>query len=306
MRRRALAFARLLAAGAFCWIALRLVAMIRYPFGGGEFHAIFAYPEATFNAARGVFLTYLTTAAAGAAFLIVVGYRVSWWAIAAIASVVCLDAWWQVCSFEYGYPEVREPAVRLLPVIPVVIVLVACLAHRGRDLVRAGILALSACLVSGCMPATGPELRPNPMEDPAAQAVVGCWRLEPLGWQHAFLPGPTLIRFDSTFAAYPRNDRSLVLRSLNPERDAPRRFRLASWGVRERDGRIHAAYGTGFAGLRFEFVLENGLLQGKARTFTDTWPQFSRGGHVRGTSITCPASMPAPAAEPGGVPGDAP
>lgn len=143
MRRRALALARLLAAGAACWIAIRLVAAIRYPFGGGEFHAIFAYPDGTFDVARGVFLTYLGTAVAVAALLILAGFRVSWWGIAAIASVVCLDAWWQVCSFGYGSPAVRDPAVRLIPVIPVVVAMGAYVAHRGRVLAlsRRGVAA---------------------------------------------------------------------------------------------------------------------------------------------------------------------
>ena len=136
MRRRAVALAWLLAAGALCWIALRVVAAVRYPFGGGEFHAIFAYPKGTFDAARGVFLTYLGTAVAVTAFLVVVGYRAAWWALAGIASLVCLEAWWQVCTFEYGFPAVRDPAMRLLPVIPIVIATAAYLAHRVRAQVR--------------------------------------------------------------------------------------------------------------------------------------------------------------------------
>ena len=132
MRRWAVALARLLAAGALCWIALRVVSMVRYPFGGGEFHAIFAYPDGTFDDARGVFLTYLATAVAVTALLVVAGYRASWWAIAGIASLVCLDSWWQVCTFEYGFPAVRDPAMRLLPVIPIAIATAGYVAHRIR------------------------------------------------------------------------------------------------------------------------------------------------------------------------------
>lgn len=133
MRQRTGALARFLGAGVLCWIALRVVVTIRYPFGGGEFHAIFAYPTGSFDTAWGVFLTYLATSVAIAALLVVTGYRISWWAIAAVASLVCLHAWWQVCSFEYSFPEVRDQAMRLLPVIPVLITVVAYLAHRGRD-----------------------------------------------------------------------------------------------------------------------------------------------------------------------------
>ena len=136
MRQSATALARSLGAGVICWISLRVVATIRYPFGGGEFHAIFAYPDGSFDVAWGVFLTYLTTSVAIAALLVLAGYRTSWWAIAAVASLACLDAWWQVCSFEYSFPEVRDPAMRLLPVIPVVTAGVAYLAHGGRGLMR--------------------------------------------------------------------------------------------------------------------------------------------------------------------------
>jgi hypothetical protein len=134
MRRSAAVVARCLGAAVICWIALRLIATIRYPFGGGEFHAIFAYPDGSFHVAGGVFLTYLATSVAIASLLVLLGYRISWWAIAAVASLVCLDAWWQVCSFEYNLPEVRNPAMRLLPVIPLVTAVVAYLAHWGRGL----------------------------------------------------------------------------------------------------------------------------------------------------------------------------
>jgi hypothetical protein len=170
------------------------------------------------------------------------------------------------------------------------------LSFTVADPVRLIFLAVASGLVSGCMPGAGLELRPNPMADPAAQAVVGCWRLEPVGWRHdVFLPGPTLVHLDPTLADSPGNDRVLELRSLNYEPDTLRRFRLAGWGVHERDDRIHVWYGNGFAGLRFEFILVNGSLQGKARTFTDTWPQFSRGGMVRGVAIACPGVSMRPA-----------
>jgi len=143
MRRWAVALARLLAAGALSWIALRVVSLVRYPFGGGEFHAIFAYPDGTFDAARDVFLTYLATAVAVTVSLIVAGYRASWRAIAGIASLVCLDSWWRVCTFEYSVPWVRGPAMRLLPVIPIAIATAACVAHRIRARVvsRRGVAA---------------------------------------------------------------------------------------------------------------------------------------------------------------------
>jgi hypothetical protein len=143
MRRWAVALARLLAAGALCWIALRVVSFVRYPFGGGEFHAIFAYPDGTFDDARAVFLTYLATAAAVTAFLVMAGYRAAWWAIAGITSLVCLDSWWQVCTFGYSVPWVRGPAMRLLPVIPIAIATVAYVAHRirARVLSRRGVAA---------------------------------------------------------------------------------------------------------------------------------------------------------------------
>jgi hypothetical protein len=134
MRQSAAAVARYLGAAVICWLAVRVVAAIRYPFGGGEFHAIFAYPDGSVDVARGVFLTYLATSVAIASLLVLLGYRISWWAIAAVASLVCLDAWWQVCSFEYNLPEVRSPAMWLLPVIPVVTTVIAYLAHWGRGL----------------------------------------------------------------------------------------------------------------------------------------------------------------------------
>ena len=131
--RPALAFlARIVVAAAASLFVLRLAAMIRYPYGGGEFHVIFAYPAGTFDAARGVFLTYLAASVAVAVLLVAAGVRLRWWVIGLVASAVCLEAWWQICTFAYGLPEVREPGLRLLPLIPLAILGTAFLAHAGR------------------------------------------------------------------------------------------------------------------------------------------------------------------------------
>jgi len=136
MRDVVVRLVRLLGLGFLCWLALYIVAAYRYPFAGGEFHAIFAYPRGTFDVARGVFLTYLATTAVFTSLAVLLVSRSAWWAIALVASAVCLEAWWQVCSFEYSIPPIREPAMRLLPVIPLVVVMVAWLTHwtRGRVL----------------------------------------------------------------------------------------------------------------------------------------------------------------------------
>lgn len=135
MRDAMAGFGRLLAAGVLCWLTIRAAALYRYPFGGGEFHAIFAYPSGSFDAAGGVFLAYLGSATALTALLVLLGYRLAWWAVALVASAVCLDAWWQVCSFEYTIPQIQTPALRLLPVIPVALLATAALMDRLRGAV---------------------------------------------------------------------------------------------------------------------------------------------------------------------------
>lgn len=133
MRDIVVRLARLLAIGFLCWLALHLVAGYSYPFAGGEFHAIFAYPRGTFDVARGVFLTYLVTTAVFTSLAVLLASRSAWWGIALVASAVCLEAWWRICSFEYSIPAIRGPAMRLLPVIPVVVVTVAWLTHWTRS-----------------------------------------------------------------------------------------------------------------------------------------------------------------------------
>ncbi|HEY0152792.1 MAG TPA: hypothetical protein VGB92_12400 [Longimicrobium sp.] len=133
MRDIVVRLARLLGFGFLCWLALHLVAAYRYPFAGGEFHAIFAYPRGTFDVARGVFLTYLITTAFFTSLGVLLLSRSAWWGIALVASAVCLEAWWQVCSFEYSIPAIRGPAMRLLPVIPLVVFAVASLTHWTRS-----------------------------------------------------------------------------------------------------------------------------------------------------------------------------
>jgi hypothetical protein len=150
------------------------------------------------------------------------------------------------------------------------------------------ILTAVAAVTGGCVPAPV-ALVPDPLRFPSAEAVVGCWALEPLGWENdPILRQPLHVRFDSTVRFQTESQTLLTLELL--ETSAPRpaaSVRMRDWGVRADDETIHAVLGTGFTGLRFQFIVRDGTLEGRARTFSDTWPSWSSGGRIHGTRIGC-------------------
>ena len=147
---------------------------------------------------------------------------------------------------------------------------------------------LTLLLLSACFPPRSPELISAPLASPAARAA-GCWMLETVGWAARQLPGATRVLFDTVA---PHGGGILALRPLFAGADTSRMVRNASWGVRRDDGRVWAVLGSGFGGLQFRLELRGDALGGSARTFADTWPQFVRGGRVRGRRITCDPPHP--------------
>ena len=86
--------------------ATSLAAAIAFPFGGREFHAMFAYTgEGRLDVAWKVYLIYVGTLAGVARLLIAARYPLRPEVVAWIATAECALMWWQVVAWQ---PQSRE------------------------------------------------------------------------------------------------------------------------------------------------------------------------------------------------------
>ena len=99
-----------------------VAAAIAFPFGGREFHAVFAYSgEGRLDVAWKVYLLYVGTLAGVARLLIAVGYPLKPSAVAWIATVVCALQWWQVVAWAPKSLAFEVVAVLLMWAIPLLV-----------------------------------------------------------------------------------------------------------------------------------------------------------------------------------------
>ncbi len=140
-RRRAAAASaiRLLLAVAAMYLAGNVASGRAFPYGGGEFHATFAYSDGHLPAAYLAFRVHVGTVCAGAALLVAAGYRLPWRVVALAAAVTAGRYWWQVYTWPLGQSGAfHRTAGLLLIAIPLIAFAVCGAAHslRGRVLAR--------------------------------------------------------------------------------------------------------------------------------------------------------------------------
>jgi hypothetical protein len=129
---------RLAAAVLAMYTAAMLVSARVFPYGGGEFHAMFAYSDGHLPAAYLAFRVYVGTVCAVAALLVAAGYRVHWAVLALAASVTAGAYWWDVYTWPRGQSEVFHRTAGLLMLAIPVIAFAACgAAHALRRRVLA-------------------------------------------------------------------------------------------------------------------------------------------------------------------------
>lgn len=116
--------------GFFRWLAFA-VSSIAFPFGGGEFHAMFAYTDAgRLSAAVRAFSAQVGALCVAAAGLIVARYPLPWWAIAATTSAAGALYWWEVVSWEPQSHAFHTAVIALWAAVPACVFAVSALTAR--------------------------------------------------------------------------------------------------------------------------------------------------------------------------------
>ena len=108
------------------YAAVLLYSAYAFPFGGGEFHAMFAYSDGHLPAVLTTLRVYLTAGCAVGALLVAAGYPLHWATVALAASATVGSFWWTVYTFPHQSGAIHD-AIRLLflPIPP------ACFAACG-------------------------------------------------------------------------------------------------------------------------------------------------------------------------------
>lgn len=104
--------------------------MLMFPFGGGEFHAIFAYTDGYLPAALLVFRLHVGMVCAVLALLAVLRYPLQWGLLALAAATVCCIYWWDVVTYPHQRDGFRTTMVALLAAIPPICFATGAIAHR--------------------------------------------------------------------------------------------------------------------------------------------------------------------------------
>lgn len=93
-------------------------AMLRFPFGGGEWHAIFAYSDGYRPAALLAFRVYLGTVCAAAALLIGLRYPLHWAVVGLAAAAVGVVYWWDIFTYRHQRESFRITLGLMMLAIP--------------------------------------------------------------------------------------------------------------------------------------------------------------------------------------------
>jgi hypothetical protein len=102
-----------------------------FPFGGGEFHAMFAYThEGHLAPAVLAYVTSTWTLAACAALLVLLRFPLRWTGVALACTLVGVAHWWEVCTWEPQSDPFHAAVLALIPGIPLTIFGASCLAAR--------------------------------------------------------------------------------------------------------------------------------------------------------------------------------
>src|SRR5215208_1928238 len=89
------------------------------PFGGGEYHLIFAYSDTgRLGAALYIYAVLVGTLAAVSGALLALGYPLRWVQLSGLASMVGIARWWGILTWGRQSPEFHAAAWALLVSIP--------------------------------------------------------------------------------------------------------------------------------------------------------------------------------------------
>jgi hypothetical protein len=103
-----------------------------FPFGGGEYRAIFAYSDGYLPAALAAFRVHIGAVVIVLALMIAVRYPLPWAVLALAASAVGCRYWWSVVAFPYQRSGFRTTLAALLVAIPPICFAVGAGVHRLR------------------------------------------------------------------------------------------------------------------------------------------------------------------------------
>lgn len=121
-----------------CVVSLRIAALLAFPFGGGEYHAIFAYTaEGHLDKALKAFAVYVSAVTLASGLLVFLRVSLRWWTIAGVATAVGLLAWWGICSWQPQSPAFHRAVLALLPAIPAIVFPTTYIVHLVRTRLRA-------------------------------------------------------------------------------------------------------------------------------------------------------------------------
>ena len=110
--------------------------LILHPFGGYEYHHIFAYSGGTVHVALRVLAEYILSTSVAASILVLLRYPGNWRVLAALASCIVWQSWWGICLFPHQTATFRYMCFALLPVAGFVPIGLVFAAHLLSDRIR--------------------------------------------------------------------------------------------------------------------------------------------------------------------------
>lgn len=115
-----------LLAAAVIFLAAGIASLLAFPFGGGEYHYVFAYSDGgRVDAALHVFAVYVVSAGITTWALVTVRFPVRWWMALLIAVVLTQLRWAGFVEFPGQSAEFHRVALTLLLAAPLPVVLIS-------------------------------------------------------------------------------------------------------------------------------------------------------------------------------------
>lgn len=113
-------------------VAGTLASAWAFPYGGGAFHAMFAYSTGDLDAALTAWYVRVGAVVATAMLLVGGGYRIRWYAAALAATATAGGYWWIVCTWEPQAPLFHLTVGMMLYPIPLIAFIACGVVHFVR------------------------------------------------------------------------------------------------------------------------------------------------------------------------------